>query len=427
MTVCLVLASFSFPAVSAGSNNNLDKLVKKVSPSVRAWRRDIHEHPELGNREVRTAALVEKHLRKLGLKVKTGVAHTGVVGLLEGSKPGPVVALRADMDALPVTEQVDVPFASKVRATYKGSEVGVMHACGHDAHTAILMGVAEVLTSIRKDLRGSVKFIFQPAEEGPPEGEEGGAKMMIQEGVLKDPAAEVIFGLHTFPAPTGVLGYRSGGIMAGADSLHIRVHGAQTHGAMPWAGVDPIVVASQIVQGLQLIPSRQLDSTSGPTVISIGSIHGGVRHNIIPEHVDMDGTIRILDPSQRDQVHRRIRETATNIAAAAGASADVTIEAYAPVVFNDPALVKRMLPTLQRVAGAGLTEVRPVTPSEDYSFFQKEIPGIYFFLGINAEGVSASDAAPNHSPRFYINEAALPLGVKALSSLVVDYMEQAKQ
>lgn len=425
LTYSFLIATVVLPSAGADSHDKLTGLVKKVSPSVQQWRRDIHQNPELGNREVRTSRLVEKHLRKLGLEVNTGIAHTGVVGLLKGSKPGPVVALRADMDALPVTEQVDLPFASKVRTTYKGREVGVMHACGHDAHSAILMGVAEVLTSMKKDLKGSVKFIFQPAEEGPPEGEEGGAKLMIEEGVLKDPAPEVIFGLHTFPAPPGVIGYRSGGIMAGADSFKMRVSGSQTHGGMPWAGVDPIVVTSQIIQALQLIPSRQLDSTRGPVVISIGSIHGGLRSNIIPGHVDVEGTIRILDPVLREEVLRRIKQTASSIAKAAGASAEVTILPYSPVTFNDPALVRKMLPTLQRVAGPGLTEVRPVTPSEDFAWFQKEIPGIYFFLGINNEGVSAEDAAPNHSPNFYINEATLPLGVTALSSLVLDYMDQA--
>ena len=410
----------------AGSDDKLDKLVEKVSPSVVERRRDIHQHPELGNRETRTAGVVAKHLKKLGMKVQTGVAHTGVVGLLEGGRSGPVIALRADMDALPVSEQVDLPFVSKVRTMYRGREVGVMHACGHDAHTAILMGVAEVLSAMKKDLRGSVKFIFQPAEEGAPEGEEGGAAMMIAEGVLENPAPEVIFGLHTFPAPPGTVGYRSGGIMASADSFKMRVSGAQTHGAQPWAGIDPITATAQIIQALQLIPSRQVDTTIAPVVISIGSIHGGLRSNIIPDHVDVEGTIRILDPVLRDGVLQRIRHTVTTIAAASGAKAEITLLPYAPVTYNDPALVRKMLPTFQRIAGPGAVEARPVTPAEDFAWMLKEVPGIYFFLGINDEGVSVNDAATNHSPKFYINEDVLPLGVKTMSALVLDYMKMAQ-
>ena len=423
--VMIFIALFSCRLTAGTANVIIDTLVANVSPKVQAWRRDIHQHPELGNREVRTAALVADHLRELGLEVETGVAHTGVVALLRGGRPGPVVALRADMDALPVTEQVDLPFASKVRTLYNGAEVGVMHACGHDAHTAILMGVADVLQGMQEDLAGTVKFIFQPAEEGPPAGEEGGARLMVEEGVLENPKPDVIFGLHTFPAPTGVIGYRAGGAMAGADNLHILVEGKQTHGAVPWAGIDPVVVASQIVLGLQLIPSRQLDSAKSATVISIGSIHGGLRSNIIPDRVEMEGTIRILDPAIRKDVLRRVEQTAVSIAESSGASATVTVRPYAPVTYNDPALTAKMVPTLRRVAGSGLLEVPPLTPSEDFAFFQEKIPGLYFFLGINAEGVGADEAAANHSPLFYINEDAFPLGVEALSSLVLDYMAQA--
>ncbi len=427
MGICgFAVAAMTSFSIHAGADDQLEKLVRKVTPRVVEWRRDIHQHPELGNRETRTSALVAAHLEKLGMEVKTGVAHTGVVGLLKGGKPGPVVALRADMDALPVTEQVDLPFASKVRTMYNGQEVGVMHACGHDAHTSILMGVAEVLSGMKKDLRGSVKFIFQPAEEGAPEGEEGGASMMIAEGVLQNPRPEAIFGLHVFPAPPGTLGYRSGGIMASADAFKMRISGAQTHGAQPWAGTDPIVVSAQIVQALQLIPARQTDTTVAPVVVSVGSIHGGLRSNIIPDYVDLEGTIRILDPSLRDGVLMRIERTAVNIAEASGAKAEVTILPYAPVTFNDPAMVRKMLPTLQRVAGPGLVEARPVTPAEDFAFMLEEVPGIYLFLGINDKGVSMQDAAPNHSPFFRINEDVLPLGVKTLSALVVDYMKMAK-
>ena len=413
-------SAFSF---AQNQDEQIKALVTKVSPKVVSWRRDIHQNPELGNRETRTAALVAAHLRELGMEVTTGVAHTGVVGLLKGGKPGPVVGLRADMDALPVVEKTDVPFASKVRTNYNGQEVGVMHACGHDAHTAILMGVAEVLQGMQKDLHGSVKFIFQPAEEGPPKGEEGGATMMIAEGVLDNPKPDAMFALHAFTQPKGVLAYRAGGIMAGADGLHITVEGRQTHGGVPWAGADPIVVASQIVLALQLIPSRQIKITA-PVVISIGSIHGGLRGNIIPAKVEMEGTIRILDPSVRDEVLQRIRQTATNIAESSGTKAVVTITRYAPVNYNDPALTARMLPTLKRVAGAGLKEVPPVMPSEDFAFFQEKIPGLYFFLGINAENVTQKEAATNHSPYFYINEDALPLGVKALSTLAVDFLNK---
>ena len=406
-------------------SQELDRLVKAVTPKVTGWRHDIHQHPELGNREHRTAKLVADHLRELGLEVRTGVAHTGVVAILRGGRSGPVVALRADMDALPVTEQVDLPFASKVRTTYNGKDVGVMHACGHDVHTAVLMGVAEVLNGMQDKLSGTVKFIFQPAEEGPPAGEEGGAKLMIKEGVLQNPKPDVIFALHTVAAPTGIIGYRSGGILAGADQLHIVVNGKQTHGAVPWAGVDPIAVAAQIVLGLQLISSRQLNAQS-PTVISIGSIHGGLRGNIIPDRVEMEGTIRILDPSIRDDVHHRIRRTANSIAESAGASATVNIEAYAPVTYNDPELTAKMLPTLRRVAGPGLIEVPPYTQSEDFAFYQEKVPGLYFSLGVNALGVEAGQAATNHSPHFYVNEEALPIGVRALSSLVIDYLESNK-
>jgi amidohydrolase len=411
----------SLPAFSQQTDEKLERLVQEVTPKVSAWRRDIHQHPELSNREYRTSALVAEHLKRLDMEVRSGIAHTGVVGLLRGGRPGPVVALRADMDALPVTEQLDLPFASKVRTTYNGKEVGVMHACGHDVHTAVLMGVAEVLHRMRDELSGTVKFIFQPAEEGPPTGEEGGAKLMIKEGVLQKPKPEAIFALHAVAAPTGIIGYRSGGILAGADQLHIIVEGRQTHGAVPWAGVDPITVASQIVMGLQMIPSRQLNSHS-PTIISIGSIHGGLKGNIIPDRVKMEGTIRILDPSIREDVHERIRRTANSIAESADAKATVTIEKYAPVTYNDPSLTAKMLPTLRRIAGPGLLEVPPKTPSEDFSFFQEKIPGLYFLLGVNARGVEAGQAATNHSPLFYVNEEALPIGVRALSALVIDYL-----
>jgi amidohydrolase len=387
------------------------------------WRRDIHQHPELGNREFRTAGLVADHLRSLGMEVRTGVAHTGVVGLLRGGLPGPVVALRADMDALPVTELVDVPFASKVRTEYEGQEVGVMHACGHDVHTAVLMGAAEVLAGMRERLPGSVKFIFQPAEEGAPAGERGGASLMVVEGALENPRPEVIFGLHTGGTKVGSIRYRSGGILSSAQTLRIKVMGSQTHGASPWEGVDPIVVSSQIVLGLQTVISRQSDLSKAAAVVTIGSIHGGLRSNIIPDSVVMVGTIRTLDPDMQGKIEERIRRTVQGIAESAGATAEVFISGGLPITYNDPDLTRRMAPTLVRVAPGGDASVRtPSTGAEDFSYYQQEIPGLFFFLGGVPEGVAPEDAAPHHSPYFFFDEGALPVGVRALSHLVVDYM-----
>ena len=419
----LLLAARLAVAAEAPVAPAVAELVEDVTPRVVAWRRDIHAHPELGNREFRTAGLVADHLERLGMEVRREVAHTGVVGLLEGGRPGPVVALRADMDALPVTELSDLPFRSEVRTEYRGREVGVMHACGHDNHVAILMGVAEVLAALREDLPGSVKFIFQPAEEGAPEGEEGGADLMIREGALEDPRPDAIFGLHVMPAPVGVVGWRAGGMMASSDSFSIRIHGRQTHGAQPWGGIDPIVVASQIVLGLQTIPSRQLDATLTPSVVTVGAIHGGVRHNIIPEEVEMIGTIRTFDPATREDIHARVRRTAERIAESAGATATVEIDLGYPVTENDVALTRRMLPTLERVAGPGLVETPRVTGAEDFSYFQREIPGMFFFLGVGADDPAL--VHPNHSPRFHADERGLPLGVTALTALTLDYLEGA--
>jgi amidohydrolase len=330
----------------------IDRLAAGIEPNVISWRRDIHEHPELGNREVRTAKLVAEHLQSLGLEVRTGVAYTGVVALLRGGKPGPVVALRADMDALPVTEEVDVPFASKVRTEWAGKEAGVMHACGHDTHVAILMGVAEILVKLKDQLHGTVKFIFQPAEEGPPPGEEGGAVLMIKEGAMDNPRPEAIFGLHvTSIHEVGQIAYRPGATLAAADVLRITVQGRQTHGSAPWGGVDPIVVASQIVLGLQTIVSRQINIAKEPAVVTIGGIDGGNRFNIIPDKVVMVGTIRTFDETLRRDIHRRVKLTAENIAEASGASAEVVIEGTYAVTINDPGLTERLLPTLKRVAG----------------------------------------------------------------------------
>ncbi|MGI9542992.1 MAG: amidohydrolase, partial [Cyclobacteriaceae bacterium] len=366
--------------------------------------------------------------KNLGMEVKTEIAYTGVVGILKGNLPGPVVALRADMDALPVTERVDIPFASKVEAEYNNQKVGVMHACGHDTHIAILMGVAEVLTAHKQELRGTVKFIFQPAEEGPPKGEEGGAKLMVKEGVLSNPEVDVIFGLHiNAQTPIGQILYRPGGVMASADSYHIKVKGKQTHGAYPWGGVDPIVVSAQIVNALQTIVSRQLPLTQNPAVISVGSIHGGVRSNIIPEEVELIGTIRALDTDMQMSIHKKIEQTATLIAESAGATAEVNISIGYPVTHNNPELTERMLPSLQAVAGAENVQLRkPVMGAEDFSFFAQKVPGFFFFLGGAPEGSAAEDTAPHHTPDFFIDEGGLTLGTKALCRLVIDYMQDYK-
>jgi amidohydrolase len=399
----------------------------RVEESVIEWRRDVHENPELGNRETRTAALVASHLEALGLEVVTGVAHTGVVGTLVGGRPGPVVALRADMDALPVEERTGLPFASTVRAEYNGQEVGVMHACGHDAHVAILMGAAEVLAGLRETLPGTVQFLFQPAEEGAPEGEEGGASLMVAEGVLDGPRApEAVFALHVGPLPPGFY-YKEEGTLAAADWLKITIEGRQTHGSSPWLGVDPVTAAAQVVAALQTVPSRQMDVTTAPVVVSIGSIHGGVRGNIIPDAVEMQGTIRTLDSGMRTVFHERIRRTAEKVAEASGAHAIVEISGYAPVTWNDPELTRRMVPTLEWAAGGGerVHVMRPIMGAEDFSFFQERIPGFYFFLGVNDEGVGPYEAPANHSPLFDTNEEAMILGVRAMAGMAWDYLHSA--
>ena len=402
----------------------VDRRTQQVLPKVVAWRRDIHQHPELSNQEARTGKLVADHLTSLGLEVRTGVAKTGVVGVLKGGKPGPVVALRADMDALPVTELVDVPFKSTQRARWNGQEVGVMHACGHDLHVAILMGVAEVLAGMRTNLPGTVKFIFQPAEEGAPPGEEGGAGLMIKEGVLENPAPSAIFGLHVFPAPVGTIDYRPGPVMAASDWLYISVRGKQTHGAVPWGGIDPIVVASQIVLALQTIPSRQIDITNVPAVVTVGMIQGGNRGNIIPDSVVLQGTVRTFDETMRADIKERIKRTVDLIARSAGATATVDFGSGSnPVTYNDPALTERMLPALKRVAGDSNVRLGKLSmPAEDFSLFQQKIPGMFFFLGIAPRDKDPATVAPNHSPHFFADEGALPLGVRAMTNLALDYL-----
>ncbi len=393
--------------------------IDAVMPKVVEWRRDFHQHPELSNQEFRTAKIVADHLRSLGMEVETEVAHTGVVGTLRGGD-GPVVALRADMDGLPVTELVDLPFASKARGVYQGREVGVMHACGHDNHVAILMGVAEVLAGMGDDLPGTVKFIFQPAEEGTPDGSVGGAELMLMEGAFENPRPDVVFGLHVFPFPVGTIATRPGGLMASSDRHQITIKGKQTHGAVPWAGVDPIVTASQVVLGLQTIVSRQLDATLTPSIVTIGRVEGGVRNNIIPESVELEGTIRTFDAETRIDIHKRIRRTATNIAEAAGATADVVIDQGYGVTRNDPNLFRQMSPTLERVAGDRFIEASQTTTAEDFSYFANEVPGLFLFLGVAPDDPTL--IYPNHSPRFYADERALPVGVEALTSMTLDYM-----
>jgi amidohydrolase len=397
-----------------------------VESQVIAWRRDIHAHPELSNREFRTAALVAEHLEGLGMEVTTGIAHTGVVGVLRGGRPGAVVALRADMDGLPVEERTGLPYASKVRSTYNGLDVGVMHACGHDNHVAILMGAATVLSGMREQLPGTVKFVFQPAEEGAPAGEEGGAKMMVEEGVLDNPDVDVIFGLHISQADTvGFANYRPAGTMASAQRFEITITGRQTHGARPWQGVDPIIAGAHIVTALQTIVSRQVDISKAPAVVTVGSFHGGVRNNIVPDSAKLEGTIRTFDAEMRSDIHARIRHIATTVAESMGATAEVYINEGVPVTYNDPALTEAMLPTLRKVYGAERVRYAlPITGAEDFSFFQEQVPGFYFFIGGRPADMPVADAIPNHSPLFFVDEGALKLGVEVMSQLAVDYLNR---
>jgi amidohydrolase len=420
---CYQIATGQKENYQAIISSNADKIEQKVID----WRHDFHQNPELGNRETRTSAIVANHLRSLGLEVKTGVAVTGVVGILKGGQPGPVVALRADMDALPVTEKTDIPFASKVKTTYNGMETGVMHACGHDAHVAILMGVAEILSGMKKELKGTIVFIFQPAEEGPPKGEEGGAELMVKEGVLNNPKADVIFGLHMdAQLEVGKISYHPAGSMASAADLKITVTGKPSHGASPWYSVDPIVVSAQIINSLQTIVSRNVNLTENPVVVTIGSIHGGNRFNIISDQVEMLGTIRTFSDSDENLVYSRIRQIAEKTAEAAGASAAVEVpySVHYPVTFNNVALTTAMLHSLQKSAGADNVLLVPSrTGSEDFSFFAQKIPGLYFFIGGLPKGKDPKTSAPHHTADFYIDDSAFKTGVKAFCNLVFDYIE----
>lgn len=426
--VCALALGFALAAPARGAElrAEIDRRAAALEERVIATRRDLHRHPELSNREERTASQVAERLEALGLEVRRGIAKTGVVGVLRGAQPGPVVALRADMDALPLTEETGLPFASQARASYLGREVGVMHACGHDAHTAIGLGAAEVLAGLREQLPGTVLFVFQPAEEGPPPGEPGGASLMLAEGVFADPKPEAIFALHVgSDYAAGEIAAVPGGAMASSDRMKIVVRGRGTHAAQPWRGVDPIALAARIVLALEALPAREIDLRL-PAVVSIGAIHGGTRNNVIPDEVELLGTMRALDPELRRELHERVERTVRGLAESAGASAELVIDDGNPITWNDPALFDRMRPTLARVAGPGFVPGRPRTGAEDFALFAREVPGLYFWLGTRDPEVASEDAAPNHSPRFVIDERALVLGVRALAQLVVDYAETSR-
>jgi amidohydrolase len=419
------IIGFSLSSQAQISWEEIDSLAVDAQAQVVEWRRWFHENPELSNREFNTSARVAGILSDMGLEPRTGIAHTGVVAIIEGGKPGPLVAIRADMDGLPVTEETGLPFASVVRGEYNGQEVGVMHACGHDSHMAMLLGAASVLNAVKEELPGSVMLIFQPAEESAPEGEEGGAELMLKEGLFTPDMPEAVFGLHVgFNQPGGKMAVRSGPMLAAVDSFKLTVQGKQTHGARPWNGVDPIVVASQIVLGLQTIASRQVDVTLAPSIVTVGRIAGGVRNNVIPDSVEMEGTIRTFDAAMRDQIHMRIERTARLIAESAGASIEFKLNYGYPATINDPGLTEKMMPTLQRVAGeGGLVPVQPQTVAEDFSYFANETPGLYLFLGNGEPGKDLLTLPSNHSPLFDMYEPSMEIGVRAFSHLVVDYLQ----
>ena len=409
-------------------SGEIDNYIQNVKPDVITWRRHIHQNPELANREFETMEYICRQLDNIGLPYKKGMAYTGVVAVLETGKPGPVIGLRADMDALPVRERVNLPFASKVETEYLGSKVGVMHACGHDAHVAILLGVAKVLKFIQPKLIGKIVFVFQPAEEGAPPGEEGGAELLIKQGLFEEHKMEVMFGLHiSSMVETGKINYKPRGIMAAADRFEIKVKGKQTHGSKPWDGVDPITVSAQIVLGLQNIISRQVNLETAPAVITVGKITGGVRNNIIPEEVEMIGTIRTLDTAMQSLIHRKIKHTAMHIAESAGAEAEVNIYKQYPVTFNDPELTVKMLPSLEKAVGPENVRVmNPMMGAEDFSFYAKQVPGLFFWLGARHPHIDPIDATLHHTPDFLIDEDSFPAGIKSFVQLVLDYSAQAK-
>ena len=420
----LIIAAVLTGSYAMSQAAGLEKDYEAIASKVIDWRRDIHEHPELSNREFKTAEKIATHLKSLGMDVQTGVAHTGVVAILKGDTPGKTVALRADIDALPVTERNDLPFKSNVTSEFLGTKVGVMHACGHDTHTAILMGVAEVLSKNKSKIKGTIKFIFQPAEEGPPPGEEGGALLMVKEGVLKNPDVDAIFGLHIdSQIPAGVIRYTSGGALAAAQSFTIHVKGKQSHGSEPWSGVDPILISAKIIDGLQTIISREANLTNEAAVITVGKITSGVRFNIIPESAEMLGTIRTLDYDMKAQINKRMKEMVPAIAQAYGGEATIEIRDATDITYNDPPLVEQMLPAIRQVAGEKNVQTqKAITGAEDFSYFQREVPGFFFFLGGMTPGNEAS--FPHHTPDFIIDESGLLLGVKALTEISLDYLNQ---
>ncbi len=417
------LVGFTIPPKKSKLQSKVEALAEQVEAKTIEWRHHLHQNPELSNREFKTGEYIAAHLKSLGLEVQTNVAKTGVVAILRGGKPGPVVALRADIDGLPVPERVESPWKSNAIGKYNGNEVPVMHACGHDTHIAILMGTAEVLSKVKSELKGTVKFIFQPAEEGAPKGEEGGAELMVKEGVLKNPEVDVIFGLHISSGThVGQINYKPGGIMASSNRFEITIHGKQTHGSRPWGGIDPIVTAAQIINNAQTIVSRSMPLTKEAAVVTFGSIHGGVRNNIIPEEVKLVGTIRALDIGMRNEMFERLKTIAIKTGESNGAKVEVDINKGYPITYNDLALTNKMLPTLQSVVGATNVNLIPaVTGAEDFSFFQREVPGFYFFLGGTPTNVKPEDAPPHHTPDFYVEDDALVIGIKAMSRLVVDY------
>lgn len=429
ISVFLVLFSIALFAQPAKLLSKSNKLADEIEPKVIDWRHHFHENPELSNREFNTAAKIAEHLKSLGLEVQTGIAKTGVVAILKGGKPGPVIGLRADIDALPVTERVDLKWASKVKSTYNGIETGVMHACGHDTHISILMGVAEILTKMKADLKGTVKFVFQPAEEGAPQGEEGGAKLMVKEGVLKNPDVDVMFGLHiNAETHVGEITYKPGGTLAAADRFVIKVKGKQSHGSTPWTSVDPIVTSAMIIQGLQNIISRQTELTKEAAVITVGLIRGGVRNNIIPEEVEMIGTIRTLNSDMQVIIHKKIRTTVTKIAESQGATAEVEISIGTPVTFNDPELTARALKWLENAAGVNHVNLRAAkTGAEDFAFYANEVPSVFFFVGGCPLGQDASKAAPHHTPDFNIDDDSMLTGIKALLNCTLGYMYEDQE
>jgi len=421
--VLLLLISIVSSGIAKDMSSEINAASDKIMPKVVEWRRHLHQYPELSNREFKTSKYVEEHLRRLGLEVRTGIAKTGVVGILKGSQPGATIALRADMDGLPVSERNSLPFASKEKSEYNGAQVGVMHACGHDTHVAMLMGAAEVLSGMKDKIKGTVVFIFQPAEEGAPAGEEGGAELMVKEGVMDNPKIDAIFGIHVnAQTEIGKIKYKSGAIMASSDWFQIKVKGKQTHGAYPWLGIDPIVAAAQIINGLQAVVSRESELTKAPVVITVGKINAGVRENIIPEELTMAGTIRTLDSAMQKDVHEKIKLTAQKIAESMGATAEVSIDTKTLVTYNTPELVKKMLPSLEKSVGKeNVFETEWVTGAEDFSFYGTKAPSFFFQVGGMPKGKNVKESAAHHTPDFIIDDSRLDVGVKAFANIVFDY------